>query len=615
MEPSLQTEIAALMAKRDGPSCRGKRFKGLRKNLSRRIKALREELERSNQRVPSRPADVAASDAEVAAVSDVASASERVSEPVSETAPELRSLADANMSVSAGLLAPPGCPARLGNNHRSMVPVTLSRLPFAARWCERLGMHGSVVYQARVKRDAAGTAAPRTSQECLLLRFDVLHRMATDRDPAERKGAGLRTVCEAQIAVVEAADASLLLASSKAAWRAATLFRPDASAARTLWTLRGADGAAGRIDLGAADLLSLAAYDGDLPFASDPRLARSVRRCDDPDAHGARGAFFSARRARVDKEIAPALPPGVRQSLAHAGVHGEGSLFFSGPAFARHVALTAVPTTALLAHGAFLLQMPEAPFRRTARWACERVETLLEAAERRGRRIFGNVQAQFRDETLAKRPFSGPREVFTGDLARECLPALRKRARERRAACGAPASWVDIAAGRSSESGSGAASTLAGDARCYLHEVRAEDILPLAENLGGGLQGDPCDDGPAARLRLREALNVVAQMRARVGPAFVPFFEKMPKLFAGDPGVCMPGHRDTVSIAESCLQVRFAFAFASEVLSLPFDSPCSIACVCSQQRLRPDRSLGTQTADAFHARCPRPSRSGHPVAE
>ena len=100
---------------------------------------------------------------------------------------------------------------------------------------------------------------------------------------------------------------------------------------------------------------------------------------------------------------------------------GCGSLFFSGVAFARHLALSSLPAASLLPHAAFLLNLDGAPFDAVQRWQPSQVMELLRQHAATGRPpprpVYGNVQAQ--------KLKGGANEVYNGELAEECL-ARRK---------------------------------------------------------------------------------------------------------------------------------------------------------------------------------------------
>ena len=58
---------------------------------------------------------------------------------------------------------------------------------------------------------------------------------------------------------------------------------------------------------------------------------------------------------------------------------GEGVVFYSGPAFLRHIALTAIPQGCMLAHGAWMLQLSREPWEALQQWDAESVFQMLSA--------------------------------------------------------------------------------------------------------------------------------------------------------------------------------------------------------------------------------------------
>jgi hypothetical protein len=107
-------------------------------------------------------------------------------------------------------------------------------------------------------------------------------------------------------------------------------------------------------------------------------------------------------------------------------MRGCGSLFFSGIAFARHLALSSLPAASLLPHAAFLLNLDAAPFKAVKRWTPRTVMDLLRhhssASGKPGfRPVYGNVQAK----KYTTRSTSGTNEViiFAQHCCSNCQPA------------------------------------------------------------------------------------------------------------------------------------------------------------------------------------------------
>ncbi len=231
------------------------------------------------------------------------------------------------------------------------------------RWSSDLSMYGSVIYQL-IELGGDGS-----SNTCL--RIDACH--------FERGGSQLF-------------DVQFLKPDSRS-WCSGTL---SADAAR--WRLALSDG--NTLTLGSEtslEWLEIARFDADLPYDTDCRL--SIPR--------------ACLTSSVDT-IAPGLPAELRASLAQAQMRGRGSLFFSGIAFARHLALSSLPAASLLPHAAFLLNLDAAPFKSVKRWTPRSVIELLrrhsDTSSKPGfRPVYGNVQA-IKHQTTG--PISGANEVF-----------------------------------------------------------------------------------------------------------------------------------------------------------------------------------------------------------
>lgn len=216
------------------------------------------------------------------------------------------------------------------------------------RWSSELSMYGSVIYQLiALGGDGSGNTC---------LRIDACH--------FERGGSQLF-------------DIQFLKPDSRS-WCSGTL-----SVDTSGWRLALSDGNTLTIESEKSlDWLEIARFDADLPYGTDCRL--------------------SIPRANLTSSIdtiAPGLPAQLRTSLAQAQMRGCGSLFFSGIAFARHLALSSLPAASLLPHAAFLLNLDVAPFESVKRWTPRSVIELLrrhsDTSEKPSfRPVYGNVQAK-----------------------------------------------------------------------------------------------------------------------------------------------------------------------------------------------------------------------------
>lgn len=390
------------------------------------------------------------------------------------------------------------------------------------RWSSELSMYGSVVYQLIA---LSGGVSGNTC-----LRIDACH--------FERAGSQLF-------------DVQFLKSDCDChSWCSGTL-----SANATGWHLALSDGNTLTVESKSSlDWLELARFDADLPYDTDCRL--SIPR--------------ATLTSSVDA-IAPGLPAELRAALGQAQVCGRGSLFFSGIAFARHLALSSLPVSSLLPHAAFLLNLDAAPFKTVNRWTPRSVMELLrrhgDTSSKPGfRPVYGNVQAKkyhtkgsisSSNEVLISRnmpclacnmiPLDWSRvmtamwnyaeQVYNGELALDCLAEIDRP--EKLFA-------VDEEDGADADdetSGRQHSQSHALD-RCYLHEVQASEALRLG-----------CALAPSEELP-NHCLNAIGQLQDKLGEWFAPFHESTPKFFGGDLGVCMAGHRDCVGIAQSCLQLR-----------------------------------------------------------
>ena len=364
------------------------------------------------------------------------------------------------------------------------------------RWNSELCMYGSVIYQlfplSGNERDSTCTPG---------LRIDACH--------FERAGSKLFDV--------------QFLKPDTRSWCSGTL-SADAPHPTTRWRLALSDGNSLTLELdSSADWLEIARFDADLPYDTDCRL--SVPR--------------ASLTSSIDT-IAPGLPAELRASLGKSQMRGRGSLFFSGIAFARHLALSSLPAASLLPHAAFLLNLDAAPFKTVKRWRPLSVMELLrqhseQSSKPNFRPVYGNVQAKTFD---TKDSDSGANEVYNGELALDCLAQIDKPDNS-------GSSDEDKSEDADGEAGRQYSESHALD-RCYLHEVHASEALRLGCDL------ESSEELPS------HCLNAIAQLQDKhsLGNWFAPFHESTPKFFGGDLGVCMAGHRDCVGIAQSCLQLR-----------------------------------------------------------
>lgn len=223
------------------------------------------------------------------------------------------------------------------------------------RWSSEVHMYGSVIYQLIADRVETNDSGCSPS-----LRIDACHF-----EPGGRR----------------LFDVQFQKQGSRV-WYAGTL-SPDSPCPATRWRLALSDGNTLTLELQASvDWLEIARFDADLPYDTDCRL--SVPR--------------TSLRSSVES-IAPGLPAELRAALGEAQMRGCGSLFFSGIAFARHLALSSLPAASLLPHAAFLLNLDAAPFKAVKRWTPRTVMDLLrqhgDAFDKSGfRPVYGNVQAK-----------------------------------------------------------------------------------------------------------------------------------------------------------------------------------------------------------------------------
>jgi hypothetical protein len=312
----------------------------------------------------------------------------------------------------------------------------LAREPLNQRWSSELQMYGSVVYKLTPAGTGGHTRADAGRES--RLRIDACH--------FERGGAQLY-------------DAQFRSAGQPG-WRAGTLSSASGGPNRWLLTLSG--GQTLTLEFGSSvDVLALARFDEDLPYGTDPRL--SVPR--------------AGLASSVD-DIAPSLPPELRAALGKAQMRGRGSLFFSGIAFARHLALSSLPAASLLPHAAFLLNLDAAPFHAVKRWAPHAVMELLRdhasrAADPDFRPVYGNVQARkLAHKTTGGRRELGANEVYNGELAADCLAKIDPDQLQHDADDDAEQEGEEEAEGQQAQA-------VAPD-RCYLHEVQAQEVRKRA---------------------------------------------------------------------------------------------------------------------------------------